>query len=70
MFEQEVESLFEGLAETVSHEAINDWVDGGVSVGHAVSPCLDLIGGVVDPVVGVEGLEQGEELDRPPADGE
>ena len=67
MFEQEWERLLEGLAEAGSHEAVDYRVDRRVGVGHAVGPGLDLVGGVVGPVVRREGLKEDEELNGTPA---
>lgn len=68
--EHERKGLLEGLAETGAHEAVDDGVDGGVGVGHAVGPGFDFVGGVVGLEPRVEALEQAEELDGAPADGE
>lgn len=70
VLEQEWERLSERLLEVGAHESVNDWVDGGVGIGHAVGPRFDLIGGVVWPIVWIEGLEEDEDLDGTPADGE
>lgn len=66
----EREDLFEGLPEVGTHEGVDHRVDGGVSVGHAVRPDLDLVGVIVALEAGDEGLEEDEELHRPPADSE
>lgn len=68
--EQEGKGLPEGFAEAGPHEAVDDGVDGRVGVGHAVGPRLDLVGGVVDLEVGVETLEEDEDLNGAPANGE
>lgn len=70
MLEQEGERFPEGLLKAGSHETIYDGVDGGVGVGHAVGPRLDLVRGVVGLVVWIERLEKDEDLDGTPADGE
>lgn len=68
--EQEGEGLPEGLLEGGSHEAVDYRVDGRVGVGHAVGPRLYLVRGVVRLVVRMERLEEDEDLDGTPANGE
>lgn len=70
MLEQKWEGFPEGLLESSSHETINYGVDRRVGIGHAVGPRLDLVCGVVGPVVWIERLEEGKDLDGTPADGE
>ena len=70
MLEEEGECFPEGLLKAGPHEAVNNEVDGRVGVGHTVGPRLDLVGGVVGLVLGVEGLKENKELDGPPAHGE
>ena len=70
MLEEEREGLPEGLPEASAHEAVNERVDRGVGVRHAVGPRLDLVGGIVGLVVRVKRLEKHKELDGTPADGE
>lgn len=70
MLEEEGKGLPEGLLKTGPHEAINDGVDRGVGVGHAVGPRLDLVRGVVGLILGVEGLKEDKELDGTPAHSE
>lgn len=69
MLKQERERFPEGLLKTGSHEAINDGVDRGVGVRHAVGPRLDLVRCIVWLVVWMERLEQDKDLDWTPADG-
>lgn len=69
MFEEKREGFPEGLLEGGSHETINDRVDGGVGVGHAVGPRFDLVCGVVGLVAWMERLKEHEDLDGTPADG-
>ena len=69
MLEQKREGFPEGLLECGSHETVNDGVDRRVGVGHAVSPRLDLVCGVGGPEVGIERLEEDEDLDGTPANG-
>lgn len=70
MFEEKREGFPEGLLEGGTHESINNWVDRGVGVGHAVGPRFDLVRGVVGLVVWIERLKEHEDLDGSPADGE
>lgn len=70
VFEQKWEGFPEGLLEGGSHETVNYGVDRRVGVGHTVGPRLDLVCGIVGPVVWIEGLEEDEDLDGTPADGE
>ena len=70
VLEEKGEGLPEGLLKAGPHEAVDDGVDGGVGVGHAVGPRLDLVGGVVGLVLGIEGLKEDKELDGTPAHGE
>lgn len=70
MLEEKREGFPERLLERGPHEAVNDGVDRGVGVRHAVGPRFDFVRGVVGLVVWVEGLEEGEDLDGTPADGE
>lgn len=70
VLEKKREGFPEGLLEGGTHEPINYGVDGRVGVGHAVGPRLDLVRNVVGPVVWIERLEEDEDLDGAPADGE
>lgn len=70
MSEEEGESLFEGLSETGTHEAIHDGVNRRVGIRHAVGPRLDLICGIINLKVGVERLKEDKDLNWTPADGE
>ena len=70
MLEQEGKGFPERLLKTGSHETINNGVDRGVGVRHAVGPRLDLVRGVVWLIVWIERLKEGEDLDGSPADGE
>lgn len=70
VLEEKREGFPERLLERGPHEAVNDGVDRGVGVRHAVGPRFDFVRGVVGLVVWVEGLEEGEDLDGTPADGE
>lgn len=54
MLEQKWEGFPERLLEGCSHETINYGVDRRVGVGHTVGPRLDLVCGVVGPVVRIE----------------
>ncbi len=68
--EEEGKGLPEGLAEAGAHKTVDNRVDRGVGIGHAVGPCLDLICCVVGFEVGIERLEQDKDLNGTPADGE
>lgn len=68
--EEEGEGLPERLAEAGAHESVDNRVDRGVGIGHAVSPRLDLVCCVVGLEVGVERLEQDKDLNWTPANGE
>lgn len=70
MLEQKWERFPEGLLKGGPHEAVNYGVDRRVGIGHAVGPRLDLVCGVVGTVVWIERLEEDEDLDGTPADGE
>lgn len=70
MSEEEGEGLPERLAEASAHKTVDNRVDRRVGIGHAVSPCLDLICCVVGLEVGVERLEQDKDLNGTPANGE
>lgn len=70
MSEEGGECLLEGLAEASPHESIHNRVDRGVGVRHTVGPSLDLVCGIIDFKVGVEGLEEGKDLNGTPANGE
>lgn len=67
--EEEGERFLEGFAETVSHESINNRVEGRVSIRHAISPRLNLIGFIVHLEMEIEALKKQVELDRTPANG-
>lgn len=66
----EGKDLLESLPEIGSHEGIDQGVDAGVGVRHAVRPDLDLIGVVVALESWAKDLEEDEDLHRAPADSE
>lgn len=66
---QEGKGLPERLLETGAHEAVNNGIDGGVGIRHAVCPCLDLIRGIRCPKIRIEGLKEDKDLDGTPAQG-
>lgn len=70
MSEEEWKGLPERFAEACTHETVDNGVDGGVGVGHAVGPRLDLICCVVRLEVWIERLEEDKDLNGTPADGE
>lgn len=67
--EEEGKGFLEGFAETVSHESINNRVEGRVSIRHAISPRLNLIGFIIRLETEIEALKKQVELDRTPANG-
>lgn len=70
MLEQKREGFPEGLFESGSHETVNYRVDRRVGVRHTVGPRLDLVCRIVGLVVRIERLEEDEDLDGTPANGE
>lgn len=68
--EEEGKGLPERLAEAGAHKTVDNGVDRGVGIGHAVGPRFDLICCVVGLEVGIERLEQDKDLNGTPADGE
>lgn len=69
VFKKEWKGFPERLLKAGSHKPINNGVDWGVGIGHAVGPGLDLIHCVVGLVVWIERLEKHKDLDGTPTDG-